>query len=115
MVAFKLNDKIALITGASRGIGESIAMALADYGAACILVSRKIAGLQAVQEKINAKGGQAEVMACNMGELDQVQSLCDQIKSRFGRLDILVNNAATNPYFGPMLGAPESAWNWSNH
>jgi NAD(P)-dependent dehydrogenase (short-subunit alcohol dehydrogenase family) len=110
MVAFNLENKIALITGASRGIGEAIALTLAEYGAVCMLVSRKIEGLQTVQEKIEAKGGVAEIMACNMGELEQIQALFARVKSRFGRLDILVNNAATNPYFGPMLGAPESAW-----
>ena len=110
MDAFNLDDKIALITGASRGIGESIALTLAAYGVTCILVSRRIEGLQAVQKKIGAQGGRAEALTCNMGELDQIQALFAEIKDRYGRLDILVNNAATNPYFGPMTGAPESAW-----
>ena len=110
MDAFNLDDKIALITGASRGIGESIALTLAAYGATCILVSRRIEGLQEVQKKIETQGGRAEVLTCNMGELDQIQALFAEIKDRYGRLDILVNNAATNPYFGPLTGAPESAW-----
>lgn len=110
MTAFNLDGKIALVTGASRGIGESIALILAQYGATCILVSRKIEGLQAVQQKIEAEGGRAVPMACNMGALDQIEALFGEVGSRFGRLDILVNNAATNPYFGPMEGAPESAW-----
>ncbi len=110
MVTFNLDNKVALITGASRGIGESIAMTLAEYGATCILASRKIEGLQAVQQKIVDKGGRAEALACNMGELDQIEALFAEIRDRYGRLDILVNNAATNPYFGPLTGAPESAW-----
>jgi NAD(P)-dependent dehydrogenase (short-subunit alcohol dehydrogenase family) len=109
-VDFSLNDKIALITGASRGIGEAIAVALADYGAYCILVSRKIDALQGVVEKIISRGGKAEAIACNMGYLDQIENLFEQIKDRHGRLDILVNNAATNPYFGDMLGADEGIW-----
>ena len=110
MDAFNLDGKIALITGASRGIGESIALTLAAYGATCILVSRRIEGLQEVQKKIDAQGGRAEALPCNMGELDQIQALFAEVKDRYGRLDILVNNAATNPYFGPLTGAPESAW-----
>lgn len=109
-INFNLSGRIALITGASRGIGEAIAVALADYGAYCILVSRKIDALQGVVDKIISRGGKAEAIACHMGHLDQIENLYEQIKDRHGRLDILVNNAATNPYFGDMLGADEGIW-----
>ena len=114
MVGFSLNEKIALITGASRGIGEAIALTLSDYGALCILVSRKIEGLQEVKVKIEQKGGQADVFACNTGNLTQINELFAEIDSRYGRLDILVNNAATNPYFGDMVKAEEKAWDKTN-
>lgn len=110
-VSFSLNGKLALITGASRGIGEAVAVTLADYGAQCILVSRKAEALKSVAEKIGARGGRAEVMPCHMGDPKQIEQLFDDIRMRFGRLDILVNNAATNPYFGEMLGADERIWN----
>jgi NAD(P)-dependent dehydrogenase (short-subunit alcohol dehydrogenase family) len=110
MISFKLEGKIALITGASRGIGEAIAMTLAHYGAMCILVSRKAEGLAAVQAKIVADGGKAEAIACHMGDLSRIEQLVDQIKNDYGRLDILINNAATNPHFGPMTDASESVW-----
>ncbi len=110
MVDFSLNGKVALITGASRGIGESIAMTLAENGAHCILVSRKIDGLQAVVDKIAAAGGKADALPCHMGEMAQIRQLMATVKERFGKLDILVNNAAANPYFGDMLGAEEWAW-----
>ena len=111
MVDFSLEGKIALVTGGSRGIGEAIAMALAEHGAHCILISRKIEGLQAVKEKIEARGGKADAIACHVGHMDQIESLFAQIEERFGKLDILINNAATNPYFGEMIGAEERAWN----
>ena len=114
MVDFSLNNKIALITGASRGIGEAIALTLAEYGARCILVSRKMEGLQAVKEKIEQKGGQAEAIACHTGHLNQIKDLFEQIKTTYGRLDILINNAATNPYFGNMLDADEAVWDKTN-
>lgn len=105
MVSFELTDKTALITGASRGIGEAIAMNLAAHGARCILVSRKIEGLEAVKEKIVTAGGKAEAVACHLGDLTQIEAMCDHVAKTYGRLDILVNNAAVNPYLGPMTGA----------
>ncbi|HPS93670.1 MAG TPA: SDR family oxidoreductase [Deltaproteobacteria bacterium] len=110
-VDFSLNGKIALVTGASRGIGEAIAITLSDYGARCILVSRKADALAGVADKIASRGGKAEVMACHVGDLTQIEGLFNGIRERFGKLDILINNAATNPYFGEMLGADEGVWN----
>ena len=114
MVDFSLKNKIALITGASRGIGEAVAMALAEYGARCILVSRKIQGLEQVKEKIEQNGGQAEVFACHTGNLTQINDLFAEIDKHYGRLDILINNAATSPYFGDMVKADEKAWDKTN-
>lgn len=110
-VDFNLSGKVALITGASRGIGEAIAVTLADYGAQCILVSRKAEALAAVAQEIASRGGKADVIACHVGDLKQIQGLMDQISRRYGKLHILINNAATNPYFGEMLGADEGIWN----
>ncbi|OPL11352.1 MAG: short-chain dehydrogenase [delta proteobacterium MLS_D] len=113
-VDFSLDGKIALVTGASRGIGEAIAMTLAEYGAQVILVSRKIDALTEVAEKIEAEGGTAVAIACNMGRPEQIGELFNEVREGFGRLDILVNNAATNPYFGEMLGADEGVWDKTN-
>jgi NAD(P)-dependent dehydrogenase (short-subunit alcohol dehydrogenase family) len=110
MIDFSLKNKTALITGASRGIGEEIALTLAQFGAHCILVSRKSEALAPVKDKITSTGGTADIIACHVGDLNQIESLFTEIKSRFGRLDILVNNAATNPYFGDMLGADAGVW-----
>lgn len=99
---FDLHGKIALVTGASRGIGEAIAHQLAAKGAHVIVSSRKADGCQRVVDEIRAAGGSAEVLPCHIGELDQIESLFATIKDRHGKLDILVNNAAANPYFGPI-------------
>ncbi len=108
---FDLTDKIALVTGGSRGIGESIAKCLAAYGAHVIVSSRKLEGCEAVAQAIRAEGCLAEALPCHIGEMDQIGKLYDEIQKRHGRLDILVNNAATNPHFGPVwetdLGAFE--------
>ena len=75
MINFSLEGKIALITGASRGIGKAIAMALSDHGAHCVLASRKIEGLQEVVGEIEEKGKNASAIACNTGYLEQIDSL----------------------------------------
>ncbi len=110
MVSFDLTGKVALITGASRGIGKAIALSMAAQGAHTILVSRKMEGLETVKEKILASGGEAEALACHVGHLDQIESMCAHVAKVYGRLDILVNNAAVNPYLGPMTGASSKAF-----
>jgi NAD(P)-dependent dehydrogenase (short-subunit alcohol dehydrogenase family) len=100
---FDLNGKIALVTGASRGIGAEIARLLAAHGAHTIVSSRKQADCQKVVEEIVATGGSAEAIGCHIGEMEQIEALFAQIAQQHGRLDILVNNAATNPYFGHIL------------
>jgi NAD(P)-dependent dehydrogenase (short-subunit alcohol dehydrogenase family) len=100
---FDLSGKIALVTGASRGIGEAIAKALAAHGAHVIVSSRKQAGCEAVVAAIGAGGGSAQALACHIGEMTQIEALFGAIEQQHGRLDILVNNAATNPYFGPIV------------
>lgn len=107
---FRLDNKIALVTGASRGIGEAIAKTFADNGAHVVLTSRKIDALKEVEEGIKKSGGQATSIACHTGDMKQIQNLFEEIKKTFGRLDILVNNAATNPFFGDVLSIDEGAW-----
>jgi len=102
-VSFDLSGKVAVVTGASRGIGEAIAKAYAQYGAQVIVSSRKQDGCDAVAATINAAGGKATAIACHIGDMGALGSLFDAVKSRFGRVDVLVNNAATNPYYGHVL------------
>ena len=114
MVEFSLKDKVALVTGASRGIGEAIAITLSEHGARCILASRKIEGLEKVKATIEKSGGRADAYACHSGNLSQISDLFSKIANHYGRLDILVNNAATSPYFGDMIKADERAWDKTN-
>ncbi len=108
---FDLSGKIALVTGASRGIGESIARLLAAKGAHVIVSSRKIEACQAVANSIVESGGKASAFACHVGSMEQIDSIFTYIKSEFGQLDILVNNAAANPYFGHILDTDLGAYN----
>ncbi|MFO8047775.1 MAG: SDR family oxidoreductase [Desulfosudaceae bacterium] len=114
MSNFSLEGRVALITGASRGIGEAIALTLAQNGASLVLISRKIEPLQGVVDKVKQAGGSAEAVACNVGRMEQLEELFAHIKKTYGKLDIVVNNAATNPYFGDLLGAEEWAWDKTN-
>ena len=97
---FDLSGKIALVTGASRGIGEGIARLLAAQGAHVIVSSRKLDACEGVAASIRDAGGKAEAYACHIGEMEQITQTFARIRADFGRIDILVNNAATNPHFG---------------
>ncbi len=102
-VSFDLTGKVAVVTGASRGIGEAIAKAYAEYGAQVIVSSRKQEGCDAVAAAINAAGGKATAVACHIGDMGALTNLFDTVQKTHGRVDVLVNNAATNPYYGHVL------------
>ena len=106
----RLRDKVAIVTGASRGIGAAIAGYMAEEGAKVVLVSRKIDGLQTVADQIRSQGGDATPIACHVGQPKQREDMLEQALKAYGKVDILVNNAATNPHFGPMLSIDERAW-----
>lgn len=110
MTDFNLEGQVALINGGSRGIGEAIARAFAARGATVVLASRKQENVDAVAAAITAAGGRALGVACHAGKAEQVDALFARIQAECGRLDILVNNAATNPYFGPFIMATEEAF-----
>jgi len=107
---FDLTGKIALINGASRGIGEAIAVRLGAAGAHVICTSRKLEGCQAVAKKITSAGGSAESFVCHAGELASINEAIATITAKHKKLHILVNNGATNPYYGPVADTPEWAF-----
>jgi len=105
-----MTGKVAVVNGASRGIGEAIAKGLAACGAQLVLTSRRKVSVQKVADEIIAGGGKAVAMACHAGHLDEISALFDFVQEKFGRLDILINNAATNPYYGPAAGLSSEAF-----
>ena len=108
---FDLSGKVALVTGASRGIGEAIAKLLAEQGAHTIVSSRRADDCDTVVEQIKAAGGSAETLACNIGYMEQIENAFAEIKAKHGKLDILINNAAANPYYGHILDTDLGAYN----
>ncbi|MBA3945283.1 MAG: SDR family oxidoreductase [Herpetosiphonaceae bacterium] len=110
MTKYDLTSKVAIITGASRGIGAAIAQAFAEAGSKVVVASRELAAVRVVADDINAAGGSALAVATHMGDWDAVANLVDAAVSTYGGVDIAVNNAATNPHFGPLLTAEESHW-----
>ena len=107
---FDLSGKVALITGGSRGIGLAIAEAYAAAGAKVALASRKQAAVDEAADVIHRAGGEALAVAAHTGDSEAVATLVERVTSHYGGIDILVNNAATNPHFGPFLSAEESQW-----
>ncbi len=107
---FDLTDRVALVSGASRGIGEAIARTLASHGAHVIISSRKAEGCERVASEIEADGHSAEPFPCHVGDVGQISDIVAHAKSKHGRIDILVNNAAASPYFGPILDTPLDAF-----
>lgn len=105
-----LKGKVALVSGASRGIGEASALALADAGADVIVASRKLPDLEKVAEKVRAKGVKSMAIAAHIGKVEDSKNLVKTVLDKFGRIDILFNNAGTNPYMGPLMDAEEWAW-----
>ena len=107
---FNLQDKVALVTGATRGIGLACAELLAAKGATVIISSRKQEACEQIAAQFQADGLKAVPMACHLGEMDQIEALYQQIEAKFGKLDILVNNGATNPHFGPIYDTDLAAF-----
>jgi len=107
---FRLDGKVALITGSSKGIGKATAEAMAAQGAKVVISSRKLDVCEEVAQAIRDDGGDAVAIACNISDKAQLQSLVDQTNAHYGQIDILVCNAAANPYYGTMQEMPDEAY-----
>lgn len=107
---FSLKDKVALITGASRGIGEATAIGLAQAGADLAIVSRKLPDLEKVGEEIKKLGRKCLLVQAHLGKMEEINQLVKRVLEEFGKIDILVNNAATNPTMASAIDVDERAW-----
>lgn len=107
---FDITGRTAIVTGASKGIGRSIAEHLAAFGARVVISSRKLDACEEVAQAIRADGGQATAIACNVGRKEEVAALVAQTRAVFGPVDVMVCNAAVNPYYGPLPEITDDAW-----
>jgi len=107
---FSLNGKVVLITGASRGIGQAAAVLLAQAGAEVAIASRKVPDLEKVAEEVRKKGRKCLPVAANVARMDEIGPLVKRVLEEFGKIDILVNNAATNPTMAQAMDIDERSW-----
>ena len=107
---FRLNKKTAIVSGGSKGIGKAIALKYAQAGADVVICSRRKENLEAAVIEAESNGFSLIPIECNTSNFDSIQSVVDLTMDKFGKVDILVNNAATNPYYGPILNSEDSHW-----
>ncbi|RYF32536.1 MAG: SDR family NAD(P)-dependent oxidoreductase, partial [Comamonadaceae bacterium] len=110
MDSLSLKGKTAIVTGSSRGIGRAIAIAYARAGARVVITSRKADACAAVVDQLRGEGLEATAIACNISRKDEITALVDQTEKAYGPVDVLVCNAAVNPYYGPMSGITDEAF-----
>jgi len=107
---FNLTRKVAIITGASKGIGEAMARGMAEFGATVVVSSRKQAAVDAVAKQFQSEGLSAIGIECHVANAEHREALVQKVLEKYGRIDILINNAGTNPYFGPIHKMPIAAY-----